>query len=287
MHRLTEDFDVSAFGWDEAPEADVIVVVKHLPCLASILRAGLPIPIIFAPIDYFDSDAQIAAAAPLLRQCRRILVHGERLRGYFAPYAPVEYIDHHVRFIAPEMVDYREKGEILWVGVYTNLPPVVHWVNEHPLPAPLRVLTNVEATWGDVQPADFGFHPDLDITVEPWSEVRHRERMRTAKAALDIKGSDFRAWHKPPAKGIDYIASGVPLAMNPESSTVEHLARMGFEVAAPLDVARWLSRAYWEETRCFGHALRELLRPERVARRYAYLLWQILLEGGRAAPIQN
>ena len=57
-------------------------------------------------------------------------------------------------------------------------------------------------------------------------------------AAIDIKGDDFRSRHKPPAKAIDFIASGVPLAMNPDSSMVEHLARMGFDVASPLDTER-------------------------------------------------
>jgi hypothetical protein len=75
-----------------------------------------------------------------------------------------------------------------------------------------------------------------------------------ARAVIDIKGQDIRSRHKPPAKGIDVIASGVPLAMNPDSSTAEHLARMGFEVASPLDTDRWLSREYWEETRRFGLA---------------------------------
>ena len=99
-----------------------------------------------------------------------------------------------------------------------------------------------------------------------------------ARAAIDVKGNDFRSRHKPPAKAIDFLASGVPLAMNHDSSPVEHLARMGFEVADPRDTERWLSREYWEETRRFGAALRELLSLERVARRWKRVIDDVLAE---------
>jgi hypothetical protein len=99
-----------------------------------------------------------------------------------------------------------------------------------------------------------------------------------ARAALDIKGDDFRARHKPPAKAIDFLAAGVPLAMKPDSCVVEHLARLGFAVASPLDAAAWLSPEYDEETRRFGAALRELLSLERVGRRWRRLLEEVLAE---------
>jgi hypothetical protein len=100
----------------------------------------------------------------------------------------------------------------------------------------------------------------------------------SARAVLDIKGDDFRARHKPPAKGIDFIASGVPLAMNPESSTVEHLGRLGFKVVSPFDTARWFSRDYWYDTHRFGAAIRELLSLERVAKRYGRVISEVLAE---------
>jgi hypothetical protein len=45
--------------------------------------------------------------------------------------------------------------------------------------------------------------------------------------------------------------------MSEQNSPVEHLARMGFDVANPLDPERSLSRDYWEETRRFGLAICE------------------------------
>jgi hypothetical protein len=68
--------------------------------------------------------------------------------------------------------------------------------------------------------------------------------------------------------------------MNQESSPVEHLARMGFEVAAPREPERWLSRAYWDETRRFGLAIRELLSRERVARRWRRLIDDLVPQTG-------
>jgi hypothetical protein len=64
--------------------------------------------------------------------------------------------------------------------------------------------------------------------------------------------------------------------MDPDSSPVEHLARMGFAVASPLDTEWWLSRTYWEETQRFGRALRELLSLERIGRRYKRILEEVV-----------
>ena len=122
----------------------------------------------------------------------------------------------------------------------------------------------------------------MGVVIENWSAERQIELTAQARAAIDIKGEDFRSRHKPPAKGIDFIASGVPLAMNPDSSTVEHLARMGFEVASPLDTERWFSREYWEETRRFGAALRDLLCLERIGLRYKRIIDKVL--GERRSP---
>src|SRR5262249_22503917 len=118
------------------------------------------------------------------------------------------------------------------------------------------------------------------IRIEEWTRELHVERTAQARAALDVKGQDFRSRHKPPAKAIDFLASGVPLAMNPDSSPVEHLARMGFELASPLNTERWLSRDCWEETRRFGAALRELLSQERIGLRYKRIIEEVLAERG-------
>lgn len=103
----------------------------------------------------------------------------------------------------------------------------------------------------------------------------HRVTARV-RGFLDVKGDDFRARHKPPAKGIDAVASGLPLAMDPASGTAEHLARIGFDVCPPEDHDRWLSREYAEDTPRFGAALWQLLSIDRVARRFRRILGDVL-----------
>ncbi len=271
-------FDTQVFQPWEAISADVVVIIKHRPAYAWMKQTASRSRLIYTPVDAYSSIADIDADATWLHQCCRIVVHGERLRKYFASYAPVEYLDHHVKFVAPIRDEFQPVGNLLWIGVRSNLAPLVRWVNENPLPLPLDVLTNLEDPDCVPTPSEIGFNGKTQSRIHHWSPERHVAMTAAARAALDIKGDDFRARHKPPAKAIDFIASGVPLAMNQDSSSVEHLARMGFEVADPRDIDRWLSREYWEETRRFGAAIRELLSLERVARRWKRIIDDVLAE---------
>jgi hypothetical protein len=268
-------------AWERRPEGDVVVVVKHPPDGGWIDRVARWARIIYAPIDACDSSAAIDADATWLRKCARVVVHCERLRKYFAPYASVDYVDHHIKFASPTRESFQPDGNLLWVGVRTNLPALVAWVRSHSLPCPLDVVTNLEHPELLVSAAELGFPSGADIRIHHWRPVVQTRLTQTACAAIDIKGHDFRSRHKPPGKAIDFIASGVPLAMNADSSPVEHLARMGFEAASPLDPERWLSRDYWEETRRFGLAMRELLSLDRVARRWKLLIDEVLGVNGR------
>jgi hypothetical protein len=308
VRELAAGLDTRSFGWGELPEGDVCVIVKHLLPRQAVERLARRAAVIYAPVDGYGGEAEIADDAASLRLCKRIVVHCERLRPFFEPYAPVTYMDHHVKFASREMANGPAgDGErfVLWAGVRSNLPPLVDWVNRHGVDLPLVVLTNLEPgeqgggggaadngrnndrkitdrriggrTVGESTERDgelaraFGFAGGLDVRVEDWSAERQRELTATAAGAIDIKGDDFRQRHKPPAKAIDFIASGLPLAMNDSSST-EHLARLGFEIASPHDTARWFSRAYREETVAFGRALRELLSLKRIASRWRRLL---------------
>ena len=114
------------------------------------------------------------------------------------------------------------------------------------------------------------------MRIESWTPERHRERLAECRAVLDIKGQDFRARHKPASKAIDAIASGVPLAMNADSSSTAYLRGLGFEIASPQDTDRWLSRPYWEQTRAFGARLRKQMLLTTVADRMAQILSDVL-----------
>jgi hypothetical protein len=278
LGELARYYHTVRFRGLAVPDCDVVVVVKQALPAGLAERVARRAALVYCPVDYYGSAAAIQADAAMLRRCARVLVHAERLRGHFEPYARVEYLDHPVKFVAPPLAAYRPSGFLLWVGVRTNLPPLVEWVNAHPPPAELRVLTNPEDPAVVPRPAEFGFRTKVRIQIEPWSRELQLRRTAEARAALDIKGTDFRARHKPPAKAIDFLASGLPLAMNPDSGPVEHLARLGFAVASPLEPERWLGRAYWEETQRFGRALRELLSLKRIGWRYRRVLDEVLAE---------
>jgi hypothetical protein len=279
--ELSEYYRTTTFAPGELPEADTILVVKHAPARDWVEAAARRGRVIYAPIDFYGSANEIDGDAGMLRKCGRVIVHCERLRKYFEPYAPVAYIDHHVKFAASANREYRRDGFILWVGVRTNLRSLVEWVNEHPLPAELLVLTNPEDPRLVPSPREVGFWDDSGIRIENWSKERHLEATAAARAGIDIKGRDFRSRHKPPAKAIDFLASGLPLAMNQDSCVVEHLAGLGFDVASPMDVERWLSREYWEETRRFGAALREMLSGERIGRRWRKVIWELTIDNSQ------
>jgi hypothetical protein len=281
VHELGKCCEARSFERWQDPQSAIAVAIKHVPPSTWAAQVARDSILLFAPVDFYGGSEMVDADAPVLRSCARILVHCERLRKFFEPYARVEYMDHHVKFAAPLRDAYRTEGNLLWVGVRSNLPPLIRWVNAHPLALPLDVLTNLEDPTHLPTPEELGFSPTTAVTIHHWTPERHVAMTAAARAAIDIKGQDFRSRHKPPAKGIDFIASGLPLAMNPDSSTVEHLARMGFDVADPLDTDWWLSREYWEETRKFGAVLRELLSLERVGRRWKRIIYEVLAERGK------
>jgi glycosyltransferase involved in cell wall biosynthesis len=276
---LGEWFKTETFTADEVPDCDVLVVVKHQ--VPERLWPHLPptTRIIYCPVDRYGCAAEIDEDRLWLSRCARIIVHCERLRKYFLPYAPVEYLDHHVKFaISPTQRD--PAGPILWTGVRSNVPPLAEWVNAHSLPRPLIILTNPEHASDTLDAGRFGFHARNEVQIESWTADRHLGLLKEAAFSLDIKGNDFRQRHKPAAKAIDCIASGLPLAMNVDSSPVEHLSQMGFDVADPEDTERWFSAEYRRDTEQFGSALRELLSLDRIVGRFRQMIHATLEESG-------
>jgi hypothetical protein len=280
--HLAPHFRTSTFRWGEVPSGDVCVVVKHALPPDVLAKLNRRTALIYCPIDYYGAPAAIDADRVFLQRCARIVVHCERLRRYFVPYAPVDYVDHHLRFHAPLRAGRRDEGEFLWIGVRSNLAPLIEWANGNALPAPLRILTNWEDAGAIPSAAKIGFETGIDVRLEHWSPERHRQRLTECRAVLDVKGVDFRSRHKPPAKALDVIASGVPLVMNPDSSSAEHLARMGFAIASLADRARCLSPEYAQETARFGSCLRELLTLERIGFR-----WRCVIEAVSATSRQT
>lgn len=268
------------WGWettvfhDEVPDVDVAVFVKFKPPLAELQRLrSLRRSLIYCPVDVYASAGEIDADADALRCFDRIIVHCERLRPHFVRYAPVEYLDHHLKFIAPSPVRRTTEGPFVWIGNRSNLPPVTDWLSHHRLPGEVWILTDFASESDPMAPKALGFLSNNTVRIDQWTPPRHVEWTGVARAALDVKGDDFRSRHKPPAKALDFLASGVPLAMNPESSSTEHLLRWyGFEMAALDDLDRWLSNEYWRDVQRLVTPLRLDLSLSVIARRFQRIL---------------
>lgn len=197
VEQLSADFRTVTFA-REVPRYDVLVIVKYNLPLSVVQRVARDAAVIFVPVDYYGSSAEIDRDARMLRCCSRILVHCERLRKYFQSYAPVESIDHHVRFIAEPAADAGRNPNVLWVGMRTNLPPLAAWVHSNPLPGELQVLTNLDGPAERADPADFGFQDGGRVRIEAWNPRRHvaaaaagdgGRRTPTVRAAIQLGAS--------------------------------------------------------------------------------------------------
>lgn len=267
---LSADLQTTVFQ-EELPDCDAAVFIKFHPTADSLPR-NKRMSIIYCPIDYCGSATEIDQDAEFLIRCDAIIVHCHRLEKYFSAYAPTFYLDHHLKYTISQKSEWVTSGPILWTGVRTNLGPVVNWANRTDLPEELWILTNFEQPDREMSPADFGFNARNKIRVECWTPEKHLEWLKAARAAVDIKGDDFRSRHKPPTKACDVIASGVPLAMNPGSSSVEYFRRLDFAICNVADMDRCLSREYWESTQMMAHRLQRTHSIDSVMTRFLEVL---------------
>ena len=144
-------------SWDRAPqESDVVFIIKEAPPLEFVRPVSARSTVVYCPVDFYGSIAQIDRDGSMLRLCDRVMVHSDRLRRYFEPYASVVLMDHPVKY-ATEGSGFKENGFVLWLGMQTQLPILAGWLDYHRLPAELRILTNLPAHDGG---GVFG-HPGL------------------------------------------------------------------------------------------------------------------------------
>ncbi|REK25328.1 MAG: hypothetical protein DWQ41_12340 [Planctomycetota bacterium] len=271
---LTGDCETVCFT-NEVPDCDVAVFIKFLPPAPVLRQLRQRTRTVFCPVDIYGSAAEIDANSDALRQCDCVVIHCERLRKYVMPYTRTEYINHHLKYVAPLPLRRKTDGPLVWIGNRANLPPVAECVNSRTFAGKLYILTNLDGP--ETTPGELGFGAANTVRVENWTERRHIELTSAARAAFDVKGDDFRARHKPPAKALDWIASGVPLAMNADSSSAEHAASLGFSLCHLDETERWLSEAYWNETQQFAKKLQTTLNLKRVAHTWLNLLRDIAL----------
>jgi len=135
--------------------------------------------------------------------------------------ANVEYVDHPLKYVLPTPRATWTRGPCLWIGRRCNVGPVADWANEQ---ADLDLWVLTESEGNELSPKDLGFQNPKNVRVGTWSESNHINWLSQASVALDIKGNDFRARHKPPAKAFDYLASGIPVLTNQGSSVALEMA---------------------------------------------------------------
>lgn len=300
---LQQQHEVKVFR-DCVPACDSVLLIKSFPEREDVLSLAERVPVVFCPIDRYGSSADIDRHAPFLSRCARIVIHSATLRQYFQSYAhplrmtlenssdcsppqnritgqaspAVEYVDHPLKYVTELRNESVADGPILWVGVKNNLPPLVEWANCTQLPANLWVLTDLPSDRGEIGAKDLGFEVHNTVRVGKWSVARHLKWVSQARTVVDVKGDDFRSRHKPPAKAIDFLASGLPLAVNVGHSARRHLAQMGFELADVNDAQRWFSDEYSRECVRFGAALREQCSTVRIDRRMQEILEQAMIQ---------
>jgi len=83
QQELSKYYRTTSFSGQPVPSCDAVVVVKHPLPLEIVEELSRHAAVIYCPVDFYGSTAEIDADARMLRKCSRILVHCERLRRYF------------------------------------------------------------------------------------------------------------------------------------------------------------------------------------------------------------
>ncbi|WP_417850308.1 hypothetical protein [Thalassoglobus sp.] len=258
---------------DVVPSCDIAVFIKFKPPYEQLCHLRERCHLVYCPVDIYGSAAEIDLDSDSLSVFDCLITHASALTKYFSPYARVELVDHHVKYVAPLPTKQKTSGPVLWTGNASNLTPLVQWSRQNRLPEELWILTNLQQD--ALSPDRLGFNSYNRVRSENWSPERHREWAQIAQAAIDIKGKDFRARHKPPTKAYDFIASGLPLAMNAESRPIVDVAQHGLQLVEPTDIEQWFSKEYWEATQLLGQKLNRELSRSKVAQKLLRILYTL------------
>lgn len=293
---LSEYYDIVVYdSWHTPPACDALLIIKQRPpkrFLAAAEKARQKI--VYCPVDTYRHGDQFARDAHMLRACAMVLVHCERLLPLVtASCSNSHFVEHHTRYALNSMAAYKETGFVLWVGGYQYVPYLLKWLEDHPIGHEIKILTDVDKYWSRDRARLFAAEIGTTLrtlrdrasiaghALYPWSERLQDEMMRECKAAFDIKWPrNFNQDHKPPTKAQQFIASGIPFAVNLESYSAEYFRRRGFEVASPAERTRWFSREYWEATRAFGEQLRASTSLRAVGTRYRELIETLWTDAG-------
>ena len=272
INELSKYYQVEVFNsFHCLPGASVIVVVKKMPPTNFMQQAcDNHKNVIFMPIDYFAGEEQIQSCASILGQCKLVISHADSLIPHFRKYAPTYPIEHTSKYALLNTVSYKPEGFILWVGGYQFTPYILRWLRDHPLGNKIVFCTDYKNERAIAKAEEIAtyfkvsFNALQQFEMHEWSESTQAQLMSDAKAAIDIKGNDFSQRHKPPTKGQQFVASGIPFAVNKGNNCYDYFQSRGFDVCTPEELHRWLSEAYAQQTREFGRKLRLRIHAQAV-----------------------
>jgi len=278
---LREHFDVTFFGPGDMPLADVVFVVKYplAPEAATMLKQR-GTRIIYAPVDYFQSRRHMQQHSNFLRLCDIVALHSEVVASHLTGLAWSQMVDHYGKYFLDAPPPFKQNGFALWMGAVQNLPYLLHFLECHRLRIPVRILTNSNCNTGRQAALRVAKRIGIEmrfsraringLEATTWTAESQAAMMQQAKAAIDIKGSNFNQQTKPPTKAQQFICSGVPLAMN-ASWSVTYFEGQGLTVPTPTD-PRWLSRDYYLDVLNTAQTLRQKLTLQIIAQQYKRLI---------------
>lgn len=267
---------------NRVPQCDVVLLIKSFPAAEDMLLLAAQRRVVYCPIDRYGSSADIDRHGLLLQRLAMVVLNAESLRHYFQSYTTTTYCDHPLGYVAEPPITFKTDGPILAVAVKNNLPPLIEWTRENQLPDELWLLTDLPGGRDELSADRLGFSSETKVRVARWTPERHREWAATSRAALDIKGDTFRARHKPPAKTFDFVASGLPTALNSGHAARRDLAAIGLTAADPQDTEQWFSRDYWDQTQHVAVRLRSRLSQEQVAADWLAVIDRALETGDKS-----
>jgi hypothetical protein len=239
---------------------DRVLVVKHPVPDEVIFTVGR---LAYMPVDFFTTPQEITARTPFLGRCDVVASHCDRLGLYLAPYCrEIVSVEHYGKYVLPNPPEWRRDGLVLWTGQRDYAPLVCDWYTRRARGFQITLLSNESPSRRD----------QSGINSYRWTPEGQRALTRVCRAGLDVKGDNFAQMTKPATKVQQFVASGVPCAVNRGSWSWEYFHQLGLDLADPDDEARWFSESYRDEVAAFGRAYRSKITPEAVAASYLRFL---------------
>lgn len=214
--------------------------ISHDPCDLQIWIKHLPQGVkkdcknIYLPIDYFETEEQIAKSKPILEQFTQVIVNNHRL----AQAMPVktQHIEHPQPFLYGQQIPHNPSSYLLWIGDMSHLPWLLaHLECSKQDRTNIRILTNLDSPKSLKSCVWLCRELGLDykhergkingIDAYQWTKDKQKRLMQYCAAGIDIKGEDFAQSTKPATKSQQFIANGIPFASNKDSYHTEYFKR--------------------------------------------------------------